>query len=55
MVDETEIFKGKENTLIMTQSYTHEFQCIYLLGRYPFDTQVTIAFEISLHSLGMLH
>ena len=46
MVDETEIFKGKENTLIMTQSYTHEFQCIYQLGRYPFDTQVTIAFVI---------
>ena len=40
MVDETEIFKGEENTLIMTQSYTHEFQCIYHLGRYPFDTQV---------------
>ena len=43
MVDETEIFKGKENTLIMTQSYTHEFQCNYQLGRYPFDTQVMIA------------
>ena len=42
MVDETEIFKGEENTLIMTQSYTHEFQCIYHLGRYPFDTQVII-------------
>ena len=42
MVDETEIFKGEENTLIMTQSYTHEFQCIYQLGRYPFDTQVVI-------------
>ena len=42
MVDETEIFKGEENTLIMTQSYTHEFQCIYHLGRYPFDTQVVI-------------
>ena len=39
-VDETEIFKGEENTLSMTQSYTHEFQCIYHLGRYPFDTQV---------------
>ena len=40
MVDETEVFKGNENTLIMTQSYTHEFQCSYQLGRYPFDIQV---------------
>ena len=43
MVDETEIFKGNENTLIMKQSYTHEFQCIYHLERYPFDTQVKMA------------
>ena len=41
MVDETEIFKGEENTLIMTQSYTHKFQCNYQLGNYPFDTQVS--------------
>ena len=26
----------------MTHGYTHEFQCIYQLGRYPFDTQVVI-------------
>ena len=42
MVDETEIFKGEENTLVMTQEYTHEFQCTFQLGRYPFDTQVRI-------------
>ena len=41
MVDETEIFRGEENTLIMTQSYTQKFQCNYQLGRYPFDTQVS--------------
>ena len=40
VLDETEVFKGQENSLIMTQSYTHEFQCIYELERYPFDTQV---------------
>ena len=40
VLDETEVFKGEENSLIMTQSYTHEFQCIYQLERYPFDTQV---------------
>ena len=40
VLDETEVFKGEENSLIMTQSYTHEFQCIYQLARYPFDTQV---------------
>ena len=39
-VDEAEIFEGAENTLIMTQTYTHEFQCEYKLQQYPFDTQV---------------
>ena len=39
-VDETEVFKGGENSLSMTQSYTHEFQCVYQLEKYPFDTQV---------------
>ena len=40
-VDEAEIFEGNENTLMMTQTYTREFQCIYKLQRYPFDTQVS--------------
>ena len=40
MVDETEIFSGSENTLIMSQTYTHRFQCAYELSNYPFDTQV---------------
>lgn len=39
-VDEAEIFEGKENSLTMDQSYTHEFQCQYHLHSYPFDTQV---------------
>ena len=39
VLDEVEIFKGEENSLVMTQSYTHEFQCVYELERYPFDTQ----------------
>ena len=39
-VDETEVFEGNENTLMMTQTYTHEFQCKYKLQQYPFDTQV---------------
>ena len=55
VVDETELFKGNENTLIMTQSYTHEFQCSYQLGRYPFDIQVLNAKLISLFSPGMFH
>ena len=38
-VDETEIFEGDENTLVMIQTYTEEFQCQYMLQRYPFDTQ----------------
>ena len=40
VLDEAQIFKGEENSLIMVQSYTHEFQCVYHLERYPFDTQV---------------
>ena len=39
-VDEAEIFEGDENTLMMAQTYTHEFQCKYKLMQYPFDTQV---------------
>ena len=33
-------FSGPENTLQMQQAYTHKFQCIYQLEKYPFDTQV---------------
>ena len=40
VLDETYLFKGDENSLIMTQSYTHDFQCVYQLQKYPFDTQV---------------
>ena len=39
-VDETEIFKGFDNSLVMSQVYTHPFQCNYQLAAYPFDTQV---------------
>ena len=39
-VDETEIFEGSENSLVMNQTYTHTFQCNYELSYYPFDTQV---------------
>ena len=39
-VDETNIFAGAENGLTMRQTYTHRFQCNYILSRYPFDTQV---------------
>ena len=39
-LDEAELFKGEENSLLMVQSYTHKFQCPYQLHTYPFDTQV---------------
>ena len=39
-VDEIEVFRGQDNTLIMSQSYTKNFQCPYNLQKYPFDTQV---------------
>ena len=43
-VDETEIFKGSENSLVMNQTYTHTFQCNYQLSYYPFDTQAKLRF-----------
>ena len=39
-VDEAEIFMGEENSLLMEQTYTHDFQCVFKLDKYPFDTQV---------------
>ena len=45
-VDEAEIFEGNENTLVMTQTYTHTFQCQYMLQKYPFDTQVSISLSL---------
>ena len=39
-VDETEIFSGFENSLVMNQTYTHTFQCNFEFPNYPFDTQV---------------
>ena len=49
-VDEREIFKGSENRLIMTQTYTHEFQCVYKLDNYPFDKQ-TCSIDIATSNL----
>ena len=40
MLDETEMFRGDENSLLMQQSYTRNFHCAFQLRRYPFDTQV---------------
>ena len=42
VLEEVEIFKGAENSVIMEQTYTHKFQCLFQLERYPFDTQVFI-------------
>ena len=44
-VDETEIFSGFENSLVMNQTYTHTFQCNYELSHYPFDIQVYCTFD----------
>ena len=42
VVDETEVFSGSRNSLVMNQTYTHTFQCNFQLSYYPFDTQVYI-------------
>ena len=44
IIDETEVFIGKENPIEMTQSYTKDFQCNYQLQHFPFDTQVNKTF-----------
>ena len=44
VVDESYIFEGAENSLIMQQTYSHIFQCFYDLTLYPFDTQVCFDF-----------
>ena len=44
VLDEIEIIKGEENSLVMEQAYTLEFQCVYQLDKYPFDTQVTVIY-----------
>ena len=44
VLDETEIFNGDKNSLIMSQTYTHTFYCAYKLSAYPFDTQVILEF-----------
>ena len=46
-VDEAEIFEGAENSLKMSQTYTWQFQCQYMLQLYPFDKQVQ---ELSKHT-----
>ena len=43
-IDEAELFKGAENSLIMDQTYTHDFQCVFKLDKYPFDSQVEHVF-----------
>ena len=40
-VDEKYIYRGNENTLHMQQVYTWQFQCLYELHNYPFDSQVS--------------
>ena len=40
MVNEVEIFEGRENNISMRQTYTRKFQCVMELARYPFDVQV---------------
>ena len=44
-VDEVEVFKGSENNLRMMQTYTHRFQCNFVLTHYPFDTQATFFYS----------
>ena len=45
VVDEIEIYQGKENRLTMNQTYSKEFKCTYLIHWFPFDTQVSLELQ----------
>ena len=51
-VEEAEVFKGVENRLVMSQTYTHKFQCSFILTRYPFDMQ-TCSIDMTMETLAM--
>ena len=47
MVEEINIFTGKENRLTFQQVFAKTFMCKYQLQLYPFDTQVMVLWDIS--------
>ena len=56
VAEEIEIFLGAENRLMMSQTYTKNFQCEYKLHRYPFDIQkCTIDMNVQLLDLENIH
>ena len=55
VVDETEIFEGGENTIMMEQVYTWQFQCKYDLHYYPIDTQVRRIFVLEVFTCPGVH
>ena len=46
VADETNIFKGKENTLVWTENYLKAMKCVFNLDMFPFDMQVTHLFVL---------
>ena len=50
VVDETNIFEGKDNKLTFETSYTKTFWCEYQLHTYPFDTQ-TCTMDVEVEEL----
>ena len=48
IVDENEIFDGKENRLHLHVEFTSVFTCKFQLRFFPFDTQVKISISICL-------
>ena len=39
LLDEEKFYAGSENTLVFTALYDNQFECVYDLAKYPFDTQ----------------
>ena len=41
VVEEFDIFKGEENSILWTEDYSKSLKCVFDLEMFPFDMQVT--------------
>jgi hypothetical protein len=41
VVEEFNIFKGEDNSVLWTEDYSKSLKCVFNLGMFPFDKQVT--------------
>ena len=44
-LEDFNIFKGKENSILWTEDYSKSLKCVFNLEMFPFDMQVTQYFK----------